>query len=53
MRFDGAEVFEFVEEALDEVAVSVEEGAEGWLGLFFLHFLEISYSFYHSNPYFQ
>ncbi len=27
-RGDGSEVFEFIEEALDEVAVSVEEGAE-------------------------
>ena len=26
---DGAEVLELVEEALDEVAVAVEEGAEG------------------------
>ena len=26
---DGAEVLELVEEALDEVAIAVEEGAEG------------------------
>ncbi len=32
-RGDGPEVFEFVEEALDEVAISIEEGAECGPGL--------------------
>ncbi len=30
-RGDGAEVFEFVEEALDEVALAVERGIDGTL----------------------
>lgn len=34
---DGSEVFEFVEEALDEVAASIEEGAEGENDLLVAH----------------
>ena len=30
-RCDGSEVLELVEEALDEVPVAIQEGAEGWL----------------------
>ena len=38
---DGAEVFEFVEEALDQVALSVEIGAEGGHVLAVRHGLDV------------
>ena len=38
---DGSEVFEFVEEALDEVSVAIEEGAEGGLLLASWHGLDV------------
>ena len=38
---DGSEVFEFAKEAFDEVAVSIEEGAERWASLAGRHWLDV------------